>query len=52
MQDLGDRLSFVTDPEAPPADLDRALAQFLLAYVRNTDGTKDEKKGDAPTPTQ
>ena len=35
MQDLSDHLSFVTDPETEPADLDQALAQFLLCHVRS-----------------
>ena len=35
MQDLDSRLSFVTDPEAEPADLDQALAQFLMRYVHS-----------------
>ena len=34
---LDDRLDVVVDPDAEPADLDQALARFLLKYVRKID---------------
>ena len=33
--DLETRISFAVDPDAEPADLDAAVARFLLAMVRS-----------------
>jgi hypothetical protein len=35
-------LDVVIDPDAEPADIDEALARFLLAYIRRTHSTTAE----------
>ncbi|NLX95983.1 MAG: hypothetical protein GXY83_07390 [Rhodopirellula sp.] len=37
--DILDRLLIVTDPNAPPVDLDDVLAEFALRFVRRTHAT-------------
>jgi hypothetical protein len=38
--DLCDRIEFLVDTCAEPEDLDAAVAEFLLTYVRNGDGAR------------
>lgn len=40
--DLLDRFDVVVDEDADPVDLDQALAEFLLSYVRSTAGASPE----------
>ncbi len=39
--DLTDRFEVVVDPGAEPVDLDEALAEFLLSYVRSERGSSE-----------
>ena len=51
-QDLLDRFAVAVDPDAEPADWDRALATFLLRCVETTSSgasTGDESKQDRGT---
>lgn len=38
--DISDRFKVLVDPEADPTDLDEALAEFLLSYVRSTSASQ------------
>jgi len=52
MQDRGldGRLEFAIDPETEPADLDQALAQFLLRFIRGeTENKKSVVASDGPS---
>ena len=40
--DLTDRFEIVVDPDAEPVDLDEALAEFLLSYVRSERGSSEQ----------
>jgi len=44
-QNIDDKINWIVDEDAEPVDLDRALARFLLAYVRQaSEGQDDEQQ--------
>lgn len=48
--DLLDRFDILVDPDAEPADLDEALAEFLLTFVRNQSTPAGSSTADGSRP--
>jgi len=45
--DLSDHLDVTIDPDAEPVDIEQALAEFLIAYVKRNDQPDVPEPGGA-----